>query len=172
MILVVDAFNLIYKFPDLELCMYQNQLAEARRGLFQKLIQFQKLKKVKEIHVFLDGKKEKGSPVEFEELGQLNIYYSQDMKADGQIKKFIRMHLQPNNLYLVTSDKEILFYSKKYNCKYYTSEEFFKLYESTIKQAQEKELEEERVHKNLSNEEIREWIKFFKKNQKERKSDN
>ncbi len=171
MILVIDAFNLIYKFPDLELYMYENQLLKARSGLFSKLLNFQKIKKVNEIHVFLDGRKEKGSPVEFEKLEQLNLYYSQDLKADIQIKKFIRNHLNPNNIYLVTSDKEILFYSKKYNCKYYTSEEFYELYENSIKEIQDKKLEEERIYQNLSSSEIQEWIRFFKQNKKERKSE-
>lgn len=172
MILVVDGFNLIYKFPDLELCMYEHKLQEARKGLFQKLTNFKKLKKIQEIHVFLDGKKEIGSVVESEAIGELIVYYSHDLKADSNIKKFIRTHKTPSNLHIVTSDKEILFYSKKYSCKHYTSEEFYSLYESSIHKQVEKENETERIHKNLSEEEIQEWLKFFRKNAKGSKGGN
>lgn len=172
MILVVDGFNLIYKFPDLELCMYENNLQEARRGLFRKLLNYKKLKKVQEIHIFLDGKKDIGNPVEFENLDGLLIYYAHDLKADSHIKKFIRTHKTPHNLYLITSDKEILFYSKKYNCKYYTSEEFYKIYETTISTIENEKITRERIYKNLSEDEVQEWLRFFRKNSRGRKRGN
>lgn len=172
MILVVDGFNLIYKFPDLELYMYENNLIDARKGLFQKLLLFKKLKKIKEVHVFLDGKKEFGSPVEFEDLGSMYVYYSHELKADSHIKKFVRTHKSPSDLYVVTSDKEILFYSKKYNCRYYTSEEFYKLYQNFVLREDEREIETERIYKNLNEEEIQEWLKFFRKSTRGNKRGN
>lgn len=162
MILVIDAFNLIYKFPDLETLMYQHNLVEARRGLIQKLLNYKKLKKKEEIHLFFDGRKDMGSPVEVDEIGPLKIYYSLDQKADERIKQFIKKNPNPGNLFVVSSDKDIIFYSKRYLCKNYTSEEFFSLVNRTLESKHSKEQEADRIHKSLSDQELMYWLKIFK----------
>ncbi|NCA28398.1 MAG: NYN domain-containing protein, partial [Proteobacteria bacterium] len=45
MILVVDGFNLIYKFPEMEILMYENKLNNARNALLKKLILYKKKRK-------------------------------------------------------------------------------------------------------------------------------
>lgn len=57
--LVVDGFNLIYKFPELEAFMYSDRLREARVGLLRILEAYSSKIKNPNIHVFFDGKKEK-----------------------------------------------------------------------------------------------------------------
>ncbi len=161
-ILVIDAFNLIYKFPDLESLMYEHKLREARLGLIQKLLDYKKYKSSLEMHLFFDGRKEIGSPVEVDEIGRLKIYYSLDQKADESIKQFIKKSLYPKNLYLVSSDKDLIFYSKRYLCKNFTSEEFFTLVNKTIQSKKSKQEAEERIYKNLEKEEINYWLKVFK----------
>ena len=42
MAILIDGFNLIYKFPDLEALMYEERLNDARKGLLSKLKEYQK----------------------------------------------------------------------------------------------------------------------------------
>jgi uncharacterized protein len=162
MVLVIDAFNLIYKFPDLEMLMYQSDLAEARRGLVEKLLSYKRIKRKEEIHLFFDGRKEMGSPVQVDSIGELKIYYSIDLKADELIKQFIKKNPNPGNLFVVSSDKDIIFYSKRYLCKSYTSEAFQGIIEKTLEQKESRNQETDRIHKELDPKELNYWLKMFK----------
>ncbi len=59
MILLIDGFNLIYKFPELETLMYESKLNLAREGLLKLLNQYKTKRGNTVIHVFFDGKKDK-----------------------------------------------------------------------------------------------------------------
>jgi predicted RNA-binding protein with PIN domain len=160
MILVVDGFNLIYKFPDLEILMYENKLNEARKGLLDNLLLFGKKRKQSKFHIFFDGKKEQGSMVVEDEFQGMRIYYSHDIKADDHIKLFIRQSINASDLYLVSSDKDLIFYGKKYGCKLYKSEEFASLLNETIqKNSKEEEKDSDLV---LSKDEVNYWYDLFK----------
>jgi predicted RNA-binding protein with PIN domain len=52
---LIDGFNLIYKFPDLEELMIASRLDEARIGLLQKLKRYAAISK-KAMGVVFDGK--------------------------------------------------------------------------------------------------------------------
>nr|PJZ92152.1 RNA-binding protein [Leptospira ellisii] len=123
-LVAIDGFNLIYKFPDLEDRMYQNQLKSARQGLLELLDSYSKKKKKQDFHVFFDGKKEVGSEVLQETFGRLNVYFSRDRKADDLIKEFVRTRVRPSDVQVVSSDKEIFFHAKKWGAHPITSEEF------------------------------------------------
>ncbi len=125
MTLLIDAFNLIYKFPDLEENMAHGQLVEARQGLLNRLLNLcQRWKKPLEIHCFFDGKKNKGSEVRRENLKQIQIYFSHDLSADHLIKEYIRTYPRPGALQVVSSDKDVLEAARKHKCVRKTSEEF------------------------------------------------
>ena len=51
---LIDGFNLIYKFPDLEEKMLRGQLDDARAGLLDRLKEYQRIKKAR-IRVVFDG---------------------------------------------------------------------------------------------------------------------
>lgn len=125
MTLLIDAFNLIYKFPELEERMYRGQLAEARLGLLDILQRLQRRwKKPLEIHCFFDGKKLRGSEVRREIVNELQIYYSHDLSADHLIKEYVRTYPRPGALNVISSDKEVLEFARKFKCQRKTSEEF------------------------------------------------
>ena len=160
MILVVDGFNLIYKFPEMEILMYENKLNNARNALLKTLNLYSKKRKQNKFHIFFDGKKEIGSMVVEDELEGMRLYYSHDIKADDQIKLFIRKSINPSDLYLVSSDKDLQFFGKKYGCKLYKSEEFAKIITDTLK---EHSLEDEKdSNVMLSKEEVSYWYALFK----------
>ena len=107
MTLLIDGFNLIYKFPDLEELMYKKRLSDARRGLLDKLKSFQKITNAR-IRVVLDGKKEESLDIKSERDGRIDVYYSLEFSADYLIKQFIKKDLNPKMTTVVTSDKDII----------------------------------------------------------------
>ena len=160
MILIIDGFNLIYKFPELEGWMLENKLSRARNGILNLLIQYKKRRKQDKIHIFFDGKKEQGSMVVEDELEGMRIYYSHDIKADDYIKLFIQKSLVHNELYLVSSDKDLILHGKKYGCKGFKSEEFAKIINDEICKSINEE--EKKSDVSLSNEEVEYWYSLFK----------
>ncbi|WP_165778870.1 NYN domain-containing protein [Leptospira perolatii] len=161
--LVVDGFNLIYKFPELEEYMYANRLRDARVGLLRILESYSAVAKNPAIHVFFDGKKEKGSEVRSDSYGQIQVYFSQDQKADDLIKEYIKYSPRPSNLFVISSDQEIMVFAKRLGAKSILSEDFAaKITEALAKQNQPKS-EEKDTDRKLSPTEIQYWKEFFKK---------
>jgi len=166
MALLIDGFNLIYKFPELESYMYINQLDKARDGLLTILRDYQKIKKGG-ITVVFDGKKEPSRNIRSERSGSIDVYYSIDYSADYLIKEFIKKDMNPKMITVVTSDKEIIFFINRFGAKNITSEKFAEAVKSAIDAARmEKELEkidDAKANPSVTDEEITYWQKLFTK---------
>jgi len=167
MIYVIDAFNVLYKFTELEDFMYSGELAAARKGLCRILTSYAKLKKpaASVMHLFFDGKKNQGDETIQEELGSLHLYYGHDFSADHLIKEFIKRYPQTGNLMVVTSDKDIRFFAKKHKCQLSLSEDFAKLVEESLQKANTKEQPPEKPE-SLGEDEINFWKKMFRERKK------
>lgn len=159
--LLIDGFNLIYKFPDLEEKMYQNLLNEARQGLLEKLKEYQKIKKAK-IRVVFDGKKAPSVEKKSERIGSIDVYYSLDYSADFLIKQFIKKDINPRMTTVVTSDKDIIFYVNRFRAKVQTSENFACHLNETIEEFYSQKVPEKEDNPVLSKEEISFWERLFK----------
>ncbi|MDH5654315.1 MAG: NYN domain-containing protein [Spirochaetia bacterium] len=160
MILLVDAFNLIYKFPDLEEKMYRGDLTEARRGLLDLLMRYKKSWKKKiELHVFFDGKKKHGDETRKETVSGMETYFSIDLSADHLIKEFIKRNPSPGNLTVITSDKDILFFAKKFKCPFHTSEEFSKTVQDLLSSQTEINVSDDKPE---DTEDVSFWMDMFK----------
>ncbi|HMU82851.1 MAG TPA: NYN domain-containing protein [Leptospiraceae bacterium] len=158
MMLLVDAFNVIYKFPVLEEHMAQGRLAEARRGLLEIVYDFaKKWKKPLDIHLVFDGKKNKGDATESEIVSGIKVIYSHDLSADHIIKQFIKHNARPADIRVVTSDKDILGHAKKWHCDRMTSEDFHKWVVSTL---EDKPLPEEKPQ--TEDVDVGYWMSMFK----------
>jgi uncharacterized protein len=166
MSLLIDGFNLIYKFPELESMMYYGQLNPARAGLLEKLREYQKIKKAA-IRVVFDGKKDKSLETASEKIGKIDLYYSLDYSADFLIKQFIKKDVNPGMTTVVTSDKDIIFYINRFGAKNITSEKFSEMVNSTIEEFwKEKELEKIisiKENPTITEEEISYWQKLLRK---------
>jgi len=164
--LLIDGFNLIYKFPDLESMMYLSQLNTARAGLLEKLKEYQKLKKTA-IRVVFDGKKDKTIETSSEKIGKIDVYYSLDYSADYLIKQFIKKDLNPKMTTVVTSDKDIIFYINRFGAKNITSEKFAEMVNTAFKEyMEEQELKfvtAEKENPSITEDEISYWQKLFRK---------
>ena len=166
MIVLVDSFNVIYKFSDLEDCMYKGDLVKARNGFFQLMLEFRKnWKKPMELHLFFDGKKKPGDDIEYENVSGMYVYYSHDKSADFMIKEFIKKTQSPGLLRVVSSDKDIFYYAKKKKCAVQTSEEFSKWVLSVIRMQDEK-LPGKDTEPDLSDNEVNYWLNMFRSKKK------
>jgi uncharacterized protein len=162
MILLIDGFNLMYKFPDLEEKMLRGQLNEARAGLLDRLKEFKNIKKSR-IRVVFDGKKNPSHNIRSERVGTIDVYYSLDYSADFLIKEFIKKDPNPKMSTVVTSDKDILFYVNRFKAKTMTSEKFADFVTKTIEEQYVEEIPEKEDNPDVSDEEISFWERLFSK---------
>lgn len=167
MILVVDAFNLIYKFPELETLMYESNLKGARIGLLELLTEFKSRKGKVKLYVFFDGKKDIGNEVRVDNYGELKVFYSHEEKADTLIKQFIKENINPSSLNVITSDKEIIFFCKRFGAKIEKSEDFAKRVNQVLAEPKNN-IPSKKEEAVLSENEVRYWYNLF--NQKKRKT--
>lgn len=161
---LIDGFNLIYKFPDLEGMMYLGKLSEARRGLLDRLKEYQKITGT-HIRVVLDGKKEESLELRSERVGKIDVYYSLDFSADYLIKQFIKKDINPRMTTVVTSDKDIIDFVTRFKAKVRKSEDFAKQVEDTINEKIEESIPEKEEDPVLSDDELAYWEKVFKDNE-------
>ncbi|MBP7735004.1 MAG: NYN domain-containing protein [Spirochaetes bacterium] len=162
MVLLIDGFNLMYKFPDLEEKMLLGQLNEARAGLLDRLKEFQKIRKSR-IRVVFDGKKNPSHNVRSERVATIDVYYSLDYSADFLIKEFIKKDPNPKMSTVVTSDKDILFYVNRFKAQTMTSEKFADFLTKTIEDHYAEVLPEKEDNPAVSDEEISFWERLFTK---------
>lgn len=164
--LLIDGFNLIYKFPELEAMMYIGRLNEARAGLLAILKDYQKIKKTS-IRVVFDGKKDKTVETSNEKIGKIDVYYSLDYSADYLIKQFIKKDLNPKMTTVITSDKDIIFYINRFGAKNITSEKFAEMvnfaFAEVLEEEEQRKITSEKEHPSVSEEEISYWQKLFRK---------
>ncbi len=168
MILLIDAFNLSYKFPELEDFMHRGDLPAARRGLLQLLHTLQiQWKKPLRIHVFFDGKKMPGDEMYKEEISGLRVYYSHDLSADYMIKEYIKNHPNPGEIKVISSDKDIIYHAKKWKTQTETSEEFAKWLNSYLaEKSKTSSLKGEISNPIVTDSEVAYWARMFQKHKK------
>jgi uncharacterized protein len=162
MAILIDGFNLIYKFPDLERLMYEGKLAEARTGLLNILKQYQNITKAN-ITVVFDGKKDHSLDIKKESVRSIDVYYSLEYSADFLIKQFIKQDLNPRMTTIVTSDKDIINFVVRFKAKVKTSEEFSAEINKTIDAYLESLEPEKEENPVLDESEVSFWEKQFKK---------
>ena len=165
MVYLIDGFNLIYKFPDLEGLMYQGRLSDARRGLLEKLRDYMKITGDK-VRIVFDGKKEKLLEIISERVGTIDIYYALEYSADFLIKQFIKKDLNPRMTTVVTSDKDIIRYVERFRARVKTSEEFAEQLTKTMDKWLEEQIPEKEDDPRLDTEEIAFWERLFRSRKK------
>jgi len=167
--LLIDGFNLIYKFPDLEEKMYFSQLNSARAGLLDKLKEYQNIKKIA-IRVVFDGKKDKAVETVREKVGKIDVYYSLDYSSDYLIKQFIKKDVNPKMTTVVTSDKDIIFFINRFGAKNITSERFADMMNAAqaelLEEQESKRVTAEKENPAVSDDEVSYWMGLFKKDKK------
>lgn len=157
--ILIDGFNLIYKFPELAEHMYKGELNAAMNKLLGILKDY-KQKKKKDITVIFDGKKEEGSSLMKEKVNGIKVRYSHDYSADFIIMSIIKNDKEPRMITVVTSDKEILFFLNRYFTPSIKSEDFSEMIKEELTEKPDLEPEKKEDVK-LDEEEISFWQKLF-----------
>ncbi len=162
MAVIIDGFNLIYKFPHLESLMYENRLNDARKGLLEILAEYNRIK-TEEIKVIFDGKKNPSDKTTGDRYGMMEIYFSIDYSADHLIKELVKKSINPKMLTVVTSDRDISLFAGRFRAKCLKSETFAALVQKEIEDNRLSGKQEKEADPMISDEEISYWEKIFKK---------
>jgi predicted RNA-binding protein with PIN domain len=165
MAFLIDGFNLMYKFPDLEALLYEDRLNEARSGLLAILKRFSKIAN-KPVSVVFDGKKEPSLTITRERFSSIDVFYSLDYSADYLIKQFIKKDNNPRMTTVVTSDKDIIGFVTKFKAKVMKSEEFAEHVNRVFREWEESRVQEKDPDPVLSDDEIGFWENMFRKKKK------
>jgi predicted RNA-binding protein with PIN domain len=154
----------MYKFPDLEEMMARKNLRGAMKGLLDILKDY-RAAAGKTIIIMFDGKKEEGLELMHEKSGGMDVYYSLDRIADFLIKDYIRQDKHPDQVTVVTSDKELVSYANRFRSQVILSENFAELVTKTLEpEPKEEEINpEKKADVNLSRDEVSFWEKLFSK---------
>lgn len=163
MAFLIDGFNLIYKFPQLEELMYQDRLVDARVGLLNKLKEYQKIAHPR-IRVIFDGRKDISLEIKREKVGSIDVYYSLDYSADFLIKEFIKNDLNPRMTTVVTSDNDIIQYVSRFRARVKKSEEFVNIVNNAIDRWLESHTIEKDDNPLLTEDELLYWEDVFNNN--------
>jgi len=165
--LIIDGFNLIYKFDHLHALMRRSELKTAMDGLIGILKKYQK-KTDKKIHVFFDGKKEEGVNIQNETRGKIKITFSIDKTADNLIMIFIKRSQSPGDFTVISSDKQIISYVQRHKAHILLSEYFETIINETLTPSPISSTidDEAKPEPVLSDEELSFWEKMFTKQQK------
>lgn len=159
--LLIDGFNLIYKFPELEGFMYAGKLNEARNGLLGILKEYHDIKPVG-IRIIFDGKRNQGDQTYQERVGGFDIYYSHDYSADYLIKEFVKNDLNPRMITVVTSDNDIISYVVRFRAQTIKSEAFAEQINAAIAKHRGVKEPEKETNPSLTDEDISYWEELFK----------
>lgn len=161
MIVAVDGFNLIYKFPDLEEHMVRGQLEPAMQGLVAVLARMRKRYPSYEVHIFFDGRRSRGDETFRDYVQGIHCYYSIDESADYLIKEFVESKMGRVQIRVVSSDKQVRQAAKAHGCEVQSSEEFREWYGKIA--AALKAEEPEKPAGGLTEREVADWMQVFRK---------
>ena len=166
MILVIDAFNAIYKFDDLEEHMHRGQLESAMVGFTKKMAALRNSwKKPLEIHIFFDGKKKQGDDTDRENVAGIKCYYSHDQSADHQIKQFLIACQSPGEVRTVSSDKQVQYFAKKSRSHVQSSEDFAKWVKEVLSNSGP-DPEQGKEDPKMTQRDMAYWMDMFKRGKK------
>jgi uncharacterized protein len=162
MAVLIDGFNLIYKFPHLESMMYESRLNDARKGLLEILGEYNCIK-TEQIKVIFDGKKNPSDKTTRDRFRSIEIYFSHNYSADSLIKELVKKSINPKMLTVITSDKDISVYAGRFRAKVIKSEVFAAAVVKEIEDSKLSAVREKDDDPVLSQEEIKYWEEMFKK---------
>ncbi len=159
MILVLDGFNVLYKFPEFEEEMERGRLEAAMRGLTSYMAYLRRDYPKMEVHIFFDGRRRKGDDTFRDYENGIHTYYSIDEAADHLIREFVESRFGGEQIRVVSSDKEVRRYAKVHRCELQSSEEFYKWYSKVT--APKARGGAEKPDRPLSAREVEDWLRFF-----------
>ncbi len=113
--IIVDGYNVIFKISELGYTTEKCDIEVLRNRFLAILEQYKEKRKHKLIVVF-DGKGH-GNLLETRTAGIDVVFSRHDLDADEEIKRMVSGSENPRHITVITSDRDIEQYVKKYGCK-------------------------------------------------------
>ncbi len=156
---LIDGNNLIGHIPDLSLADRQS-----RFQLVSQLDRLQKIKNTRVIVVF-DGPPEEGLMTGSADHGLLSVVYPERGKsADNIIEEIIRKQTDLRRFFVVSSDREIRYFTRKLGAKSLDCAEFHRILKGALREFR-KDAELQKDEEAPTPLEIRQWNDVFRKKQ-------
>jgi predicted RNA-binding protein with PIN domain len=150
--IIIDGYNLI-KSIESEFPLGIN-LRQKREHLI-KLLASSYISHKKEILVVFDSDENDQISSNYNYKNVKIKYSYKGKKADEVIQELVRSEIKPNQLEIVTSDREIQFTAKQHSASVINAQEFWK------KIRKRKNSHSHNIDRDLSKKEIREWLNIF-----------
>ena len=166
--IIIDAYNLIFKVPELGDNTRKCDIEDLRDKFLSILKQYKAERKHK-LTVVFDGKGFGASNI-MEDSGVDVVFSRPGLDADEEIKRLVSSSKHPRDIVVVTEDRDIIQFVKKYGCKVTGPLKFYKdviekitRQESPEKGSKEITDESEPIKKYIgpSKTEAQYWLKVF-----------
>ena len=178
--IIVDGYNVIFKISELGYSTEKCDIEVLRNRFLTLLEQYKENRKHKLIVVF-DGQGT-GNSSETRVAGIDVVFSREDLDADEEIKRMVSDSENPRHITVITSDRDIEQYVKKYGCKVVGPLAFYRDIKKKVARLQAAELEDSRFKKEEDDEPISKyigpskseaqyWLKVFSKNTGKRADD-
>ena len=171
--IIVDGYNVIFKISELGYTTEKCDIEVLRNRFLAMLEQYKEKRKHKLIVVF-DGQGA-GNSSEIRPAGIDVVFSRQDLDADEEIKRMVKGSENPRHITVITSDRDIEQYVKKYGCKVVGALAFYRDIKKKVAHLQAEGQEDSRLTKEEDDEPISKylgpskseaqyWLKVFSKN--------
>ncbi len=170
--IIIDGYNVIFKISELGYSTEKCDIEVLRNRLLTLLEQYKETRKHKLIVVF-DGQSH-GNSLETRAAGIDVVFSRHDLDADEEIKRMVSDSENPRHITVITSDRDIEQYVKRYGCKVVEPLSFYRDIKNKVAHIQAAEQEgsrlkmqgdDEPISKYLgpSKSEAQYWLKVFSK---------
>ncbi len=176
--IIIDGYNVIFKISELGYSTEKCDIEVLRNRLLTLLEQYKEKRKHKLIVVF-DGQGH-GNSLETRAAGIDVVFSRHDLDADEEIKRMVSVSENPKHITVITSDRDIEQYVKKYGCKVVDALSFYRDIKKKVAHTQAadqrdglfKNEEDEPISKYLgpSKSEAQYWLNVFS-NKSEKRAD-
>ncbi len=154
--IIVDGYNVIFKISELGYTTEKCDIEILRNRFLAMLEQYKEKRKHKLIVVF-DGQGA-GNSSEIRPAGIDVVFSRQDLDADEEIKRLVSSSDNPRHITVITSDRDIEQYVKKYGCKVVGALAFYKDIKKKVAHTQSSEQEDSRLKNEDDDEPISKYI--------------
>jgi len=170
--IIIDGYNVIFKISELGYSTEKCDIEVLRNRFLTLLEQYKEKRKHKLIVVF-DGQGT-GNSSGTRVAGIDVVFSRQDLDADEEIKRMVSGSENPRHITVITSDRDIEQYVRKYGCKVVEPLAFYRDIKKKVAHIQaggqedsrfKKEEDDEPISKYLgpSKSEAQYWLKVFSK---------
>jgi len=153
--ILIDGYNYIFRRENID-AENRHGLEEARERLIAKLASYRRGRRVS-LTVVFDGDDMGPHPHSYLKNGVKVIFSQPPSNADTVIKKIIQSESNPKNLTVVTSDRAVSDFAAQAGCATLESESFY----LRLRKMTEMIDYETKFGRELSEEEVQEWISLF-----------